>query len=77
MDVDYNFYNNTVEIGNQIISPIADYAFNYYNYKLDGIFYDDRGNLINKVAVIPKRENDRVFSGTIYIVDNQWRNNFV
>ena len=36
MDVDYNFYNNTVEIGNQIISPIADYAFNYYRYKLDG-----------------------------------------
>jgi hypothetical protein len=24
LDMDYNFYNNTVEIGNQIISPIAD-----------------------------------------------------
>ncbi|HEX9827833.1 MAG TPA: DUF5686 and carboxypeptidase regulatory-like domain-containing protein, partial [Flavobacteriaceae bacterium] len=72
MDVDYNFYNNTIEIGNQIISPIADYAFNYYRYTLDGVFYDDRGNLINKVTVIPKREHDRVFSGTIYIVENQW-----
>ena len=72
MDVDYNFYNNTVEIGNQIISPIADYAFNYYRYKLDGVFYDDRGNLINKITVIPKRGHDRVFSGSIYIVDGQW-----
>jgi len=28
--------------------------------------------LINKVRVIPKRENDRVFSGLIYIVEDQW-----
>ncbi|TVZ59449.1 carboxypeptidase-like protein [Flavobacteriaceae bacterium MAR_2010_105] len=72
IDVDYNFYSNTIELGNQIISPIADYAFNYYRYTLDGIFYDDRGNLINKVKVIPKRQNDRIFSGYIYIVENQW-----
>ena len=72
MDVDYNFYNNTVEIGNQIISPIADYAFNYYRYKLDCVFYDDKGSLINKITVIPKRENDHIFSGSIYIVENQW-----
>jgi hypothetical protein len=71
-DVDYNFYNNTVELGNQIVSPIADYAFNYYRYAFEGVFYDDLGNLINKIRVIPKRENDRVFSGTIYIVDEQW-----
>lgn len=71
-DVDFNFYNNTIELGNQIISPIADYAFSYYKYKLEGVFYDDKGNLINKIKVIPKRENDRIFSGIIYIVDNQW-----
>ena len=28
MDVDYNLYNNTVNINNEIISPIADFAFN-------------------------------------------------
>ncbi|GFZ86292.1 membrane protein [Aquaticitalea lipolytica] len=72
IDVDYNFYDNTIELGNQIISPIANNAFSYYNYKLDGIFYDDKGNLINKVTVIPKRENDPIFAGTIYIVENQW-----
>jgi len=71
-DVDYNFYNNTIELGNQIVSPIADYAFNYYRYNLDGVFYDDRGHLINKIKVIPRRKNDRIFSGTIYIVEDQW-----
>ena len=72
IDVDYNFYNNTVEFGNEIISPLANNAFSYYRYKLEGVFYDDRGNLINKINVIPKRENDPVFSGNIYIVEDQW-----
>jgi len=72
IDVDYNFYNNTIEFGNEIISPIANNAFSYYRYKLEGVFYDDRGNLINKVNVIPKRENDPIFSGSIYIVEDQW-----
>lgn len=71
-DVDYNFYNNTIELGNQIASPIADFAFSYYNYKLEGTFYDAQQNLINKIKVIPKRAKDRVFSGYIYIVEDQW-----
>ena len=50
-DVDYNFYKNTVEINAEIVSPIADYAFNYYRYKLEGVFYDNRGNLINKINI--------------------------
>lgn len=70
--VNYNFYNNTIELGHQIISPISNYAFNYYNYKLEGTFLDDRGNLINKIKVIPKRDKDPVFSGHIYLVEDQW-----
>ena len=71
-DVDFNFYNNTIEIENQLISPISDYAFNYYRYKLEGDFYDDNGNLINKIKVIPKRKNDKIFSGHLYIVEDDW-----
>lgn len=71
-DVDFNLYNNTISLGNEIISPIANNAFTYYRYKLDGVFYDDRSNLINKIKVIPKRENDPVFSGYIYIIEDKW-----
>ena len=71
-DVDFNFYKNTISINAEIVSPIADYAFNYYRYKLEGVFYDNQGNLINKIQVIPRRENDRVFSGVIFIVEDQW-----
>ena len=71
-DVDFNFYNNTINLNSDIVSPIADYAFNYYTYKLEGIFYDNGGRLINKIKVIPRRENDRVFSGVVYIAEDQW-----
>jgi len=62
-----------VEINAKIVSPIADYAFNYYNYKLEGVFYDESGQMINKIEVTPKRPNDRVFFGTIYIVEDSWQ----
>lgn len=71
-DVDFNFYKNTIRLESELVSPISDFAFNYYRYKLDGVFYDDFGNLINKIIVTPKRKNDRVFSGIIYIVEDQW-----
>lgn len=71
-DVEFNFYQNTFELGSEIVSPIADFAFNYYKYKLVGTFYDDLGNLINKIELLPKRKNDKAFGGFIYIVEDQW-----
>ena len=71
-DVNYDFYNNTISLGNEITSPIANNAFSYYRYKLDGTFIDDYGNIINKIIVTPKRKNDSTFSGIIYIVEDQW-----
>ncbi len=71
-DVNFNLYKNTVEIGNEIISPIATYAFGYYNYRLVGNFYDKNGQMINKIAILPKRKNDRVFTGFIYVAEDDW-----
>ncbi|MCG9973262.1 DUF5686 and carboxypeptidase regulatory-like domain-containing protein [Christiangramia crocea] len=69
----FSFYENTLEINSEIISPIAEYAFNYYRYELEGTFFDDNGNMINKILVVPKRKKDRVFSGNIYIVEDLWQ----
>ena len=68
----FSFYKNTIALNNAIVSPLAKNAFNYYNYKLDGVFYQG-DKLINKIKVIPKRPNDRVFNGLIYIVEDQWQ----
>ena len=71
-DASINLYDNIVEFGNDLISPISTNAFGYYNYKLQGSFYTENGKLINKIAIIPKRDNDRVFKGFIYIVEDDW-----
>ena len=70
-DVDYDFYENTVLFGGNIISPIATNAFSYYKYRLEGTFYDGQ-KLINQIRVIPKRKDDRVFFGSIQIVEDTW-----
>lgn len=72
-EVNFNLYENSVTIAqSKIISPISDFAFTNYKYKLAGTFYDENGNLINKIKLIPKRKNDRVFGGFIYIAEDIW-----
>ncbi|WP_196889564.1 DUF5686 and carboxypeptidase regulatory-like domain-containing protein [Aureivirga sp. CE67] len=71
-EVDFNIYENTIDMGKPIISPIASNAMANYRYKLEGSFYDDHGFMIYKIKVIPRRENNPVFSGYIYVVDEQW-----
>ncbi|MFT6197873.1 MAG: hypothetical protein ACJAXY_002216 [Nonlabens sp.] len=68
----FDFYNNNIDLNNRIVSPIADYAFNYYKYKLLGTFYDENKFLINKIEVISRRPKDNTFNGIIYIVEDQW-----
>ncbi len=71
-DANINFYENSVEFGNDLISPLSTNAFSYYKFKLIGTFYDKNGKLINKINIIPKRKNDRVFNGSLYIVEDDW-----
>lgn len=70
---DFDFYENYIAFSINAISPIADNAFNYYNYTLENTFYDINKNLINKIKVTPKRESDPAFNGYVYIVDNSWQ----
>lgn len=71
-DANINFYDNSVEFGNDLVSPISTNAFGYYNFKLVGTFYDKNGKIINKINVIPKRKSDPVFEGALYIVEDDW-----
>ena len=72
IDANFSFYENTLALNAQIVSPIATNAYTYYKYKLVGTFYEN-GKLINKIAVIPRRPKDRVFNGTIYIIEDDWQ----
>jgi hypothetical protein len=68
----YDFYDNAIDFGIGIISPIASNAFNYYKFKLESTFFDENNNQINKIKVTPKRDKEPVFEGYIYIVDDSW-----
>lgn len=72
LNTNYDFYENYVDFGINMISPIADNTFNYYKFKLESTFYDDKNQLINKILVTPKRDKEPVFEGYIYIVEDSW-----
>lgn len=76
-DMLINFYENLVLEGSGLssrsfVSPIADRALFYYKYKLLGTT-EENGVVINKIEVTPRRKNDPVFSGVVYIADDTWR----
>lgn len=53
------------------VSPLSPKAFAYYRFEYLG-FFPDHGFNINKIKVTPRSAGDKVFEGTIYIVDNIW-----
>lgn len=70
------FYDNNVELFNRIaprgfVSPIADNALNFYNYKLEGELTENE-RTIYKIKVSPKRLFEPVFNGYLYIVEGDW-----
>lgn len=73
-----SFYDNNVaavvtQMGPRgYISPIAENALAYYKYQLEGTFIED-GKTVNRIKVIPRRKQEPLFSGTIFITDNDWR----
>ena len=72
LNTNYDFYENYVDLGINMVSPIANNAFNYYKFKLESSFLDDKNQLINKIKVTPKRDKEPVFEGYIYIVEDSW-----
>ena len=71
-----SFYESSVKISPQItprglISPLNDFAFNYYKFRLEGDF-EENSRTIYKIRVTPRRLHEPLFSGILYIVDNEW-----
>ncbi len=56
---------------NGAISPLSPQAFTHYRFEYLG-FFNDHGQTINKIRVVPRSPGDQVFDGIIYIVDQLW-----
>lgn len=63
-----NFY--TPEIFGKI-SPLNRRSFSFYRFRLDGYYVED-GQMINKIRVIPKREDPRLVEGDLFVVEDLW-----
>jgi hypothetical protein len=71
-----SFYNNIVSLPKSFnprgfVSPIAEGALSFYNYKYLGAFFEN-GVQISRIQVIPKRKYEPLFEGYIQIVDDTW-----
>lgn len=53
------------------ISPLHKSAFSYYRFRLDGCFVE-AGQMINKIHFSPKRADNRLLEGDIFIVEDLW-----
>lgn len=75
-DLQINFYQNNFEIqglsARAFVSPFAENANSFYNYKLIGRSVKS-GRQIDKIQVIPKRSNEAVYQGNVYVVEGDWR----
>lgn len=70
--MDFNFYENTIRFSRALVSPIANNAFDFYKYRLEGVIFDSDGRMVNKISVIPRVKESAAFEGTIYITEDLW-----
>ncbi len=71
-----NIYDNNIKIiaglnERGFISPANNNAFYYYRFKFLGSYVEDN-KLISKIQVIPKRKFEPLFSGEVYVVEDDW-----
>lgn len=71
-----NIYENNVTImegasPRGFISPANSNAFHFYNFKLLGSFFED-GRRVSKIQVSPKRKYEPLFTGYVYVVEDEW-----
>jgi hypothetical protein len=54
-----------------MVSPLSPSALAYYKFKYEGDFTEN-GQLVNRIRVIPKAQDENVFSGVINIIEDSW-----
>lgn len=52
-------------------TPLSPKAFGYYRFEYEG-FFEDRGEIVNKIKVIPKAYGEGTFRGNLYIIEDRW-----
>ena len=64
--------NNVLILGKSFISPVSRFGLMYYKYYLTDSLFLDNKYFCYEINVVPKREEDPVFHGTIWIHDTTY-----
>ena len=70
-EIDFSFYENTIDFNRALVSPIANNCFAHYDYTLEGVYYEN-DKVVNNIKVIPKNKYGNVVYGNIFIVEDEW-----
>lgn len=73
IDSHLDFYTSKVSNHLKLISPLAPYARNYYDFELINILTNDQGHNIYTISFTPKREREPVLAGEMTITDHMWQ----
>lgn len=77
IDSHLDFYQKRVSNQLKIISPLASYARNYYNFKVTQIQKDSLGHELYHISFYPKREREPVLTGEMIISSDLWQLNYL
>jgi hypothetical protein len=53
------------------VSPLSPGAFSYYHFRLEGSYMEGE-HLVNRIQVIPRKDNPDLISGYLYIIEDLW-----
>jgi hypothetical protein len=53
------------------VSPLSPKAFSFYKFEYEG-YFEDQGEIVNKIKIIPKAYGEGVFKGSIFILEDRW-----
>lgn len=67
-----NFYDEHIDLSRSIVSPLADNAFQSYNFKFIRYFFDENNHKIYHISVIPKSEYGPCFKGDLFLADSSF-----
>ncbi|MDR3287716.1 MAG: DUF5686 and carboxypeptidase regulatory-like domain-containing protein [Prevotellaceae bacterium] len=63
---------NIYDMDNEVfITPLSSSALSYYKFAYEGFFVED-DRVVNKIVITPRRNDNRLISGYIYVFENTW-----
>lgn len=73
---DFNLYANLMYVRtlgqNALVSPLSNTAFISYKFRISDIYFEENGQKVYKIKVIPRKLGNALFKGELEVYENIW-----